>query len=255
MNEILKTESLSAGYGRGDIISEITLSAAAGETVALVGPNGSGKTTLVKAICGLIGSRGGCSVCGREIRDMTPQERSAVIGYVSSESTTSLDAECVDVVLMGIYSELGPFSEPCEEYKKRAEELLKTMGVGDLAREDFQKLSSGQKQTVMLARAFLRKHGLTVLDEPDASLDISKRKQFMSMLRDEVKKSGSAAVICSHDLNLMLGYADRIVFMRGGRIVGTASPGTAGKDEIERLAGACFGPMEAESINGKIVVI
>lgn len=254
MNKVIKVTNLSAGYGKINVIHNINLDVNEGEITAIIGQNGSGKTTLLKAICGLIKTVGACTVYGKDVFSITEKEKASVIGYISSESSISLEAEALDVVLMGLYPESGLFKKPSYNKIDEATKLLDFFGLSDYIHKNISKLSNGMKQLVMLSRLFIRKSSILIMDEPDSMLDECKKKLLMNKISD-CCNCGISALICSHDINLMLKYADKIIVMSDGKIVGGFSPKEDKESAIKEILEKTFPDSDIVSSGGRLIVV
>ena len=243
MDDILMVRNLSAGYGGRDVIQNISFSLAPGEVCALIGANGSGKTTLLRAVCGLLPARGECALCGKPVpRDV--RERAAAISYLAQQSTVHLDVTALDVVLMGDYPALPWLRTPGEKQVEQAREALRAVGAAAYADQSFPSLSCGQRQQVLWARTLLRPTPLLVLDEPDSALDLQNRQMLFDLLVREVHGQNRAALLCSHDVNLSLRFADRLLFLREGRAAADVRLPQSTPDELERAFTLLYGPVE-----------
>lgn len=254
MNEAIKVSNLSAGYGKINVIRNISLDVDKGEITAIIGQNGSGKTTLLKAICGLTNASGTCTVFEKNVFSMSEKEKASIIGYISSESSISLEAEVLDVVLMGLYPEISLFKKPSCNKIDDATKILDYFGLSNCIHKNISKLSNGMKHLVMLSRLFIRKLSILIMDEPDSMLDESKKKLLMNKISD-CCKSGISALICSHDINLMLRYADKIIVISDGNIIGAFSPKKDKKSEIKGILEKAFPDSDIISSGERLIVI
>lgn len=249
----VRTIKLSAGYGKKNIIRDISLEIPAGQLCAVIGRNGSGKTTLIKAMMGLIGSTGDLKI-------------SSDIGYMAALSDVALPISVFEMVMLGWYRELGTLKRAGEREKKAAAELIEQFGLKEYENRDYRTLSTGQKQLVCLARTLVRKPELLILDEPDSALDFD-RKYFLMEYLKAYAATGKTVIICSHDVNLMLKYVDRIFMMQNGLLSGecripdgeiteSGQPGKteAGLTDLQTLLSKGYGDIEIISHAGKLIM-
>ena len=124
MDELLRVESLCAGYGQRRVLRDVSFSVRRGELCALLGANGSGKSTLLRALCGLTDASGGCMLLEADLWDMPARRRARLIGYLAQRSACELALSALDVVLMGCNPELGTFQRPGAQHRQRALALL-----------------------------------------------------------------------------------------------------------------------------------
>lgn len=254
MDRQLEAARLSAGYGRGDVLQEVSFTLYQGEICAVLGPNGSGKSTLLLAVCGLLPSRGRCLLKGRDLSRMTHRQVARQMAYLGQRGGTALSLSALDVVLMGYSPVLGPFQRVNSHQRNQALHALGQVGAGPLAHADFLTLSEGQRQLVLFARTLLRPVLLTVLDEPDSALDFSNRRQIYQLLKTRARETGQSVLLCSHDVNLALGYADRLLCLKGGRLVHDLTVSAASKDALTAALGDLYGPVEIVGHKGSYLM-
>ncbi len=201
-------------------IREINLSIELGEFVAIIGPNGAGKTTLLETINGLLPyTRGQVLVLGQDVARFGPQLRSQ-IGYVPQEfqfdETTPVLVR--DVVLMGRYGQIGLLRRPSTEDRTRVQEALELLGLAELAERPIGKLSGGQQQKVLLARALAKEPKILLLDEPFSHLDFAARDEVAELIARWHRERGLTTLIVLHDLEAIPSHCHRVVLLDGGRI-------------------------------------
>ena len=255
MSELLRVEGLSAGYGRGAVIHDVSFSLEEGELCALLGANGSGKTTLLRALCALLPVRGGVFFKGRPAEEMSRRERARHMGYLAQGEGMTLCLEGLDMVLMGLNPQLGLLESPGASHRRRAMEALERVGAAHLAHVPVQSLSQGQKQLVLLARTLVCAPELLVLDEPDSALDFHNRGALMALLDGYLKEGGRGALMCSHDVNSALARAHRLLLMKDGALVSDLCPEKLTRQELERALGEIYGPVEVLCHRGSYVMI
>lgn len=243
--ELLGVAGLDCFYGARQALYDISFRLAPGETLALIGPNGSGKTTLLRAAAGMLPATGSVTLDGvGEIGGKRPEERARYMGYLSSSPVFPPDMTAAELTEKGFHPELGLLGGVTEEQKRRARACLAEFGIGDLADRPLRKLSGGQRQLALLARAAVRRPRVLLLDEPDAALDPAVSRQVMKRLRAAAAETGCGVLLTSHNINLMLRCADRLLMLSAGRIVCDAAPGTADKETLEKSLSALYGPAE-----------
>ncbi len=201
-------------------IREINLSIEPGEFVAIIGPNGAGKTTLLETINGLLPyTHGKVLVLGRDIARFGPQLRSQ-IGYIPQEfqfdETTPVLVR--DVVLMGRYGRIGLLRRPTAEDRARAQEALELLGLAELAERPIGKLSGGQQQKALLARALAKEPRILLLDEPFSHLDFAARDEVAELIARWHREQALTTLIVLHDLEAIPSSCHRVVLLDGGHI-------------------------------------
>ena len=213
---ILAVTDLRAGYGKLQILHDLSLTVAAGRFTAILGPNGSGKSTLLKSIYGLTTVFGGdIRLEDRSLLDV-PTERVGRLGlaYVPQRASVDWDfpTRALDVVLMGLYADLGLFRRVRAADRDRAMACLARVGMADFADRQIGQLSGGQQQRVFLARALAEDADLYLLDEPFAGVDAATEKAIIAVLKD-LRAEGRTVVAVHHDLSTVAEYFDRVLMI------------------------------------------
>lgn len=243
MTDLLFAEHLCAGYGGPEILHDVSFRIDHGELCALLGANGSGKSTLIRAVCGLLPFRGKCFLEGKELSQLSQRTRAQKISYLSQRSSLSIPLSVMDVVLMGYNPVLGIFQTAGKAKRHRAMEELRRVGMEHLAERDILSLSEGQRQLVMLARTFVRGAPLLVLDEPDSALDFQNRHKVMELLQAQAHEEGRGVLLCSHDANFAMQYADRLLLMKDGKLCSDISMQACGCEELQQALSKLYGPI------------
>lgn len=194
------------------------LTVAAGEIVALVGPSGSGKTTLCSIAGGILSaSEGTVVVGGRDISGYTAREltgfRRESVGFVFQ--TVNLIPFLTARENLLVVDEIGPRTG--RRARQRADQLLEELGLSDRAGNLPAQLSGGQRQRVAIGRALMNEPALVLFDEPTSALDTKLGDQVVGLIREEMKRRGTAAIIVTHDERITH-HADRTVHIVDGRI-------------------------------------
>lgn len=200
-------DHLSLGYDAHEIVRDLSFSVQAGDYLCIVGENGAGKTTLMKTLLGLHAPISGTGHTGD---GMKPNE----IGYLPQQTLAQRDfpASVREVVLSGCQGRCGlrPYYKKAE--KRLAEECMKRMGLGGLARHSYRELSGGQQQRVLLARALCATQKLLLLDEPVSGLD-PKAAETMYELIEKLNGEGVTVLMISHDVRSVVKSASHILHM------------------------------------------
>lgn len=221
----LDVRGLCAGYPKSEkrILENISFFLDPGELLCLLGPNGSGKSTLIKTICGILPPKSGDIFCGGvPMRDLSSKERAKKLGVVLTNRVSPGYFTVSELVGLGRYphtSWTGTFSQ---KDMKAVEEALFLVGAGNLKDRLGAELSDGERQKVMIARALAQEPEILVLDEPTAFLDIPRRLEIFRLLKRLAHDNNKAVLLSTHDLDLALSSADRILVIdsRGGAVSG-----------------------------------
>ena len=206
------------------LLDGASFSLRAGEFVAMLGPNGAGKTTLLRAALGLIDAREGCSALGgQDARRLSARERALRASYLPQRRPLAWPSPVRDVVALGRYSHgaaLGSLSAPD---RRAVDAALEECDLEHLAHRASDTLSGGELARVHLARAFAAQAPLLLADEPVAALDPGHQLRAMDLVRAFVERGGGALVVM-HDIDMAARYADRLVWLHGGRVIADGSP-------------------------------
>lgn len=252
---ILKVEKLNAGYGKKNIVKDASLLLNSGEMVALIGENGCGKSTLMKSLCGLINYNGSSCVDNLDINKLDEKQKSCLVSYIPQRCGVSISISAIDVVLMGINNRLNIFGKPSIKDKEIAMEILKVVNMEKYAYKNFQHLSEGQKQLVILSRALIQNTKLLVFDEPDSALDYNNKHLLLSAIRNMIKEKNKAALLCLHDVNLAMQYCDRIILMKDGKIIDNIDLGRVTKNMLEKALSKVYINIDIINFKGRFVML
>ncbi len=219
---MLRAEAVSFGYGNGDAFSLTNASVAItpGSLTGLLGPNGCGKTTLLKLLCGVLRPHSGSvTLDERTLASMTRRELARRIAVVPQETHPAFEYSVMEMVLMGRHPHLGSFQLEGPADFEIARESLNATGTAHLADRNYMTLSGGEKQRVIIASALAQATELLLLDEPTASLDLGYQLEVAALLARLNHERTVTMVLATHDLNLAASLCDRLVVMRGGRVL------------------------------------
>lgn len=234
-----QTRQLCVGYQGKPLLKEIEIGLCKGEILTLVGPNGAGKSTLLKSIARQLRLLGGV-VCldGADTAQMSGRELSRKMAVVFTEKMQTELMTCEDVVAAGRYPYTGYFGILSEEDRALVGEAMELVHVSGIRHQDFTKVSDGQRQRVMLARAICQEPEVIVMDEPVSYLDIRHKLAFLSVLLALREKKGLTVIMSLHELELARIVSDKILCLKGEYVEGYGTPEEIfSGDFIERLFG------------------
>lgn len=209
---------LRVAYGAVEVIRGITADFADSGMVALVGPNGAGKSTVLGAMAGLREYRGECLFDGTQVQAWSRRDLARQVSWVPQSLHLDFPFTAAEVVMMG----RTPYSAGLFESPHDAEAVRRALRITDaeaFAARDFRALSGGERQRVILAAALAQEPRVLLLDEPTTFLDLRHQVAIYSLLRS-LTRTGLLAIAATHDLNLALTYADRVVALQDGRVAG-----------------------------------
>ncbi|MBP2316370.1 ABC transporter ATP-binding protein [Azospirillum soli] len=225
MSARLAVEDLAFGYGERTVGASVGFAVGVGEVLCLLGPNGSGKTTLFKTILGLLPPRGGrIRVDGEDAGGWTPRRRALAFGYVPQAGAGQFSFSVSEMVLMGRTAHRGPFTAPAELDHAAATAALDRLGIAHLAERDWLRISGGERQLALIARALAQAPRVLVLDEPTASLDFGNQVRVLEQVRRLADEDGLAVVFSTHHPEQAFAIADRVALLHNGRLARLGSP-------------------------------
>lgn len=254
--ELLKVENISAGYGDKVIIKNINFTTRNSEFTALLGLNGTGKTTLLKTISGLIKPiNGKCLINGKNMSSLKEKERAQIISYMSQRHSIVYDIKVIDVVIMGITPYLSIFETPSKVHREMAYEVIKLMGMEEYGDSNFNNLSEGQKQLIIIARNLMQNANLLLFDEPDSALDFVNKHMVLSKIRDAVKRDNRGGLITLHDPNYALTYCDRIILIHNGDVFANFITNDVNEDFLKGVFEPIYGNIDVIKHNEKFMIM
>jgi iron complex transport system ATP-binding protein len=213
-------------HGGREVLHGVSLCAASGELVSIIGPNGCGKTTFIKCINRIHRPyKGSVSFDGVEIGGIKRGELAKIAGYVPQMSGGGIGVNVIDMLLIG----RKPYitwrikeSDICG-----AIDVLKKLNMEELANVPYGNLSGGQKQKALFARALVQDPKMFILDEPTSFLDIKNQLEIMNIIHNIAKTQNKIVIMVLHDLNLAMRYSDKTALMYQGNIVSFDVPSAA----------------------------
>lgn len=206
----LEINDLTVAYHSKPALWDVDLSVPEGVLMAIVGPNGAGKSTLIKAALGLIPRAAG------EVRFYGKRYAQArqMVGYVPQRGSVDWDfpTSVLDVVMMGLYGQLGWVRRPRAVERERAMHALEQVKLADLAERQISQLSGGQQQRVFLARALVQQAQIYFMDEPFAAVDAVTERAIVDILRG-LRAANKTVIVVHHDLQTVTEYFDWVALL------------------------------------------
>lgn len=207
---VIAVQDLAAAYRKQTVLYDIHFEIEAGSITGIVGPNGAGKSTLIKTMLDLHPKlSGSVTFFGTDFKKAKRR-----IGYVPQRGSVDWDfpTNALDVVLMGLYGQIGLFKWPKASHKRKAYGSLEKVGMADYADRQISQLSGGQQQRVFLARALVQDADIYFMDEPFVGVDAATEQAIMEILK-ELKRLGKTVVVVHHDLQTVEQYFDHVLLM------------------------------------------
>ena len=213
----IKAEDLGASYGDNVIWEHINLDINEPGLISILGPNGVGKSTFMYTINKILEpSSGRILLDGTDVLELGYKDIAKKVAYVPQASGETFAMTVMDTVLMGRYPHSG-YSVTQEDLEIAAD-CLQKMHMGEFALRNFNELSAGQHQRVMIARGLAQQPDLLMLDEPTSNLDIYHQIYTMRLLRDVAHERNMTVLIICHDLNIASRFSDRVIVFRKGSV-------------------------------------
>lgn len=207
-----------------EILHNISFTAEPGDFIHLLGPNGVGKSTLFKCLLGFFKTYGGMiKLNGTCITSLSRKEIAKQIAYIPQSTYPTFNYEVLDVVLMGLTSQLTLLSSPKQEHVQKAQKALENLGIEHLAHAGYSEISGGERQLVLIARALVQDANILIMDEPTANLDYGNQHRVMTQI-SELAGKGYIILLSSHNPDHAFQYANRTIVLSGGKIIADGTP-------------------------------
>ena len=213
----LQIENVAWHVDGRPVLASVSLDVRDGEVAVVMGRNGAGKSTLLDIVAGLRQpTAGGVRFNERQAVDWAPRERARLVAHLPQSVRPDLPFLAGELVLMGRYPHTDQWFESDDDCEA-VERAMRRTDCWDLRDRSVQTLSGGERQRVLLAACFAQSPRLLLLDEPSTHLDVDQQLHCFSLLREE-SEQGVACLAVTHDLNLALAYATRIIVLAQGRV-------------------------------------
>ncbi|MFO1541317.1 MAG: ABC transporter ATP-binding protein [Chloroflexota bacterium] len=212
---MLEVEALTAGYDEASVLRDVSFRVPRGSGVSLLGPNGCGETSLLRSIGKLHpASAGVVRVAGRDVAETSQAELARVLATVSQVQRTTFPFSVLDVLLTGRLPYVAAFAAPGDADVQRCREVLDRFGIRHLESKAVTRLSGGERQLVMIARALAQEPRILLLDEPTTFLDLRNQVHVLDVVRRLVQEQDLTVLMTIHDPNQALAYSDHVVLLR-----------------------------------------
>jgi len=219
----LEIHNLSVAYGEAPVLKSLDVSAASGEVLGIIGPNGCGKSTFVKTIAGIIEPAAGTiRLDGTDLLTLPKNEIAKRVGYVPQDFRQLASITVLDTVTIGRRPHVSWTLTKKDFSIVRS--AMQSLAILPLAQKRLDQLSGGERQKVFIARALAQEPLVYLFDEPTSALDIRHQIAVFRLIRSLAHENGAAVLVVVHDLNFAQYYADRIVLMKKGQVVGAGTP-------------------------------
>ena len=238
MKEFLcETQELAIGYGKTPLASGIALGANPGQILVLVGPNGAGKSTLLKTLSGQLAPLGGTVLLdGQDLTTYTGTARAQKLALMLPHTRRTELTTCFEFAAAGRIPYTGRLGILSDADRQAVQDALEIAGAAHLADRDFNCISDGQRQRVLLARAICQQPKVLLLDEPTSFLDIKGKIELLTILQKLAHEQGLAVIVSLHELDMAQKIADAVVCVFPDHVSGVLTPDAAfAPDNIRAL--------------------
>ncbi|MDL2239581.1 ABC transporter ATP-binding protein [Bacteroidales bacterium OttesenSCG-928-K03] len=232
---MIRADNISTGYRSNSekskgkkffvVHSELNFSLNRGELVCLIGENGAGKSTLIKTLCGFIPLvSGNLFVDEKNINELNSRDIASEIGVVLSNAPDLNNMTAYEVVCMGRYPFTGMFGKLTGSDYEKVDEAIGIIGAGKLKHKNFNMMSDGEKQKIMIAKTLAQQTPNIIMDEPMAFLDFPSKIEMINILKNLAHNHDKAVLISTHNLEIALDMADKLWLMNAkGNFIQTTS--------------------------------
>ncbi|MGD9160204.1 MAG: ABC transporter ATP-binding protein [Desulfobacteraceae bacterium] len=216
---LITVDHVTYGYSHNPVLRDISLSIEQGKTTALLGPNGSGKTTLLKLILGLYRPQSGQVLLeGRPVLSISPKKLARRVAYVPQNHNPSFGYRVLDVVMMGRMPYKPFFFRYDNKDEQAALNALERLSISYLKDRPYTKISGGERQLVLIARALTQGADIFIMDEPANGLDYGNQIRLLARIA-ELTESGYTFIKTTHFPDHALWISDRVVMIKEGKII------------------------------------
>ena len=247
---VVRIRNAALRFGDRVVWKDLTIDVPAGEFLAVLGPNGSGKTSLLKVLLGLEHlSDGSVEVCGR-----APRRGSSTVGYIPQQRSFDRDLPLNgrDLVRLGLDGHRFGMMLPSRSVNARVTQAIEEVGAAAYASAPVGSMSGGEQQRLRIAQSLLGDPQVLLCDEPLLSLDLQHQQAVVALIDARRRAADTAVVFVSHEVNPILPYVDRVLYLVGGRwAIGTP-------DEVmtsERLSELYGTEVDVLRVRGRIIVV
>ena len=212
-------QNMTVGYNKKPLIKDIEIGIKKGEIITLIGPNGSGKSTILKSISRNLELVAGTVMLEKdEIRSLSFRDLSRKMAVMLTERIKTEYLTCYEIVATGRYPYTGRLGILSPEDEEIVEESLRRVHAEDLGSRDFNAISDGQRQRILLARAICQQPEIILLDEPTSFLDIKHKLELLAILRSMAKEKNITVIMSLHEIDLAQKISDKVVCVKGDHI-------------------------------------
>lgn len=215
----IEIKNLKFGYNENQILKNVNLSLDEGDFAVISGKNGSGKSTLIKLILGeLKKDKGIIKLFGIDMEDFKNFDKIGYVPQVNEAIKVAFPVSAREYVGLNLYKEFSIFNTITKKSKSKIENTFSTLKIKDLIDRPFNKLSGGQAQRVMIARALVNNPDILILDEPTVGIDQKSKENFLDLLVHLNTHHNISILMITHEMEILGDYVDKVFRLKGGVI-------------------------------------
>ncbi len=235
---MIRLENISLGYGSRTLLGEVSAHFAAGQLTALVGRNGAGKSTLLRALAGLESLQSGqITIGGSSIAELDGAEAARRVAFVATDKVRIANLPCEDLVALGRAPYTNWIGRLQAVDREIVADALAKVGMSDFARKTMDRMSDGECQRVMIARALAQQTPVILLDEPTAFLDMPNRYELCRLLQRLAHDEQKTIIFSTHELDIATKMCDTIALIDTPKLLHLPAAEMVASGSIERLFG------------------
>lgn len=217
---MITLQNLTIGFGQRVLLDNVSTCFQTGQLTSLIGCNGSGKSTLLKAIGGLNNKYSGeILIAGENIKNIPPRKLAETIAFVNTQRPRMANLKCKDVVALG----RSPYTNWHGKLSDKDREIINSavglVGMEGYMNREFNSLSDGESQKIMIARAIAQDTKVILLDEPTSFLDLPTRYELVSLLKRLTAEQGKTIIYSTHELDISMKFSDSIALIDDRQLV------------------------------------
>ncbi len=228
----ITVSNLSFSYGERKVLDNINVTAEEGQLLSIVGPNGVGKSTLFYCILGILNKyQGDIAIEGRNIKGLDIMEMAKLIAYVPQNHYPSFNFSVFDMVLMGTSVQVSSISTPGKAQIQLVYSALERLGILHLKNRSYTKISGGERQLALIARALVQQTRVLILDEPTANLDFGNQVRVLTQIKS-LANEGYTIIQSTHNPDQTFMFSDHVLAMLNGQVLADGAPCNVFTEEL-----------------------
>lgn len=221
----ITTRDLSIGYPSHTVAKDIDITLRGGEVTAMLGENGAGKSTLIRTLIGdLPPLDGKIELLGRPLASYSRRQMATIASLVTTESVDAFRITVNELVALGRHPHTGIFGRLCKNDRDAVADAIYSVGIQHKAESTLDRLSDGERQKAMIARAIAQDTPIILLDEPFSFLDVASRIEILDLLKELAERRGTTVLFSTHDVSQAIRMADNIILFTPANGITQASP-------------------------------